>query len=271
MGDKEEGGGADCWSGGRPAMPGIVMDGAGAHDERRETDTQNVSNGIPASSHPDGESNNIVDLKHGASNSNGAGKQPQGSYAHGEMFSTPEEKDATTGALASALSQMPPELAHITQGFFPFGQLINRSTQQCWNDLSDLITELADVQVPAQNQPPMDMNNGKVAGNQSNENIHKKIRILEFAQAKRVEFIKLLVLSSWSRQAADVSKLIDLQNYIRTRHDAYSNAVVRVGDMKRDLVRAQVANPDLETAFEVLSRAKISALPDVSLFLFLAA
>lgn len=243
-------------------MPGIVMDGAGP-----ETSSRNVSNGIHASSHTGGQSNNIEDSNNGTAISNGAGKQSQGSYAHGEMFSSPEEKDATKGALASALSQMPPELAHITQGFFPFGQLVNRSTQQCWNDLSDLITELADVQVPSQNQPSADMSNGKVAGNQSNENIHKKVRILEFAQAKRVEFIKLLVLSSWSRQAADVSKLIDLQNFIRTRHDAYSNAVLRVGDMKRDLVRAQVANPDLETALEVLSRGKVSALPDVSLSL----
>lgn len=248
-------------------MPGIVMDGAGAHGERQETSNYGASNGIPNSSHVGDKNNNVMDLKHGPSNSNGAGKPTHGSYTHGGMFSTAEEKNAATGALASALSQLPPELVHITQGFFPFGQLVNRSTQQCWNDLSDLITELADVQVPLQNQPHMtpggDMSNGKVVGNQSNENIHKKIRILEFAQAKRVEFIKLLVLSSWSRQAADVSKLIDLQSFIRTRHDAYNNALLRVGDMKRDLVRAQVANPDLETALEVLSRGKVSALPDV--------
>ncbi|KAK2762815.1 mediator complex subunit [Arachnomyces sp. PD_36] len=247
-------------------MPGIVMDGPGAR-ERGETATHATSNGIP-SSHAGDQLNNTTHSGQGPPNSNGAGKNSHGLYAaHGEMFSTADEKSATTNALASALDQLPPELVHITQGFFPFGQLINRSTQQCWNDLSDLITELADVQVPPQNQshmsPGNDMTNGKPAGNQSNENIHKKMRILEFAQAKRGEFIKLLVLSSWSRQAADVSKLIDLQNFIRTRHDAYSNALMRVGDMKRDLVRAQVANPDLETALEILSSGKVSALPDL--------
>ncbi len=41
-------------------------------------------------------------------------------------------------------------------------------------------------------------------------------------------------------------------NFIRTRHFAYQTAVQRVADMKRDLVRAQVANPDLQTALEVL-------------------
>ena len=258
-GKKDDDGGVDRWSGANSAMPGIVMDGASANGARRDTAAHNLSNGMPTST-PTGES--AVDLKHGAHYSNGSGP-----FGHGEMFSTVEDKNATAGALAAALSQLPPELIHITQGFFPFAQLVNRSTQQCWNDLSDLITELADVQVPPNQHshltPAHDGGNGKAAGNQSNENIHKKIRILEFAQAKRVEFIKLLVLSLWSRQAADVSKLIDLQGFIRTQHDAYNSALQRVGDMKRDLVRAQVANPDLETALEILSSGKVGALTDV--------
>ncbi|KAF7586354.1 mediator complex subunit [Aspergillus hancockii] len=79
----------------------------------------------------------------------------------------------------------------------------------------------------------------------------------------RNEFIKLLVLSQWSRQAADVSKLIDLQNFIRTRHHAYTGALQWVGDMKRDLVQAQVANPDLKTALEVLSKGKAMSMSDL--------
>jgi hypothetical protein len=63
----------------------------------------------------------------------------------------------------------------------------------------------------------------------------------------------------------DVSKLIDLQNFIRTRHLAYQTAVQRVADMKRDLVRAQVANPDLQTALEVLTTGRVSNMPEVSI------
>lgn len=159
----------------------------------------------------------------------------------------------------------PYELPHITQGFFPFGTLVNRAVQQCWNDLSELVTELAAIQVPHEPSSTSVMN-GKSPGNQSSENVHKKLRILDFAHAKRAEFIKLLVLSQWSRQASEVSRLIDIQGFIRTRHQAYAAAVQYVGEMKRDLVRAQVANPDLKTALEILYKGRVASLPDVSSF-----
>jgi mediator of RNA polymerase II transcription subunit 14 len=164
----------------------------------------------------------------------------------------------------------PPELQHIVQGFFPLAKLLNRSAQQCWNDLADLVTELAEIQVPSHdpNSSPISPNT-KVLGNQSSENVRKKLRALEFAQKKRGEFIKLLVLSQWSRQAADVSRLIDIQNFIRTQHQAYAGALQCMGDMKRDLVRAQVANPDLNTALEVLLRGEVVSMPDVSFALTL--
>ncbi|KAK5801020.1 hypothetical protein VI817_003232 [Penicillium citrinum] len=155
----------------------------------------------------------------------------------------------------------PYELPHITQGFFPFGTLVNRAVQQCWNDLSELVTELAAIQVPHEPSSTSVMN-GKSPGNQSSENVHKKLRILDFAHAKRAEFIKLLVLSQWSRQASEVSRLIDIQGFIRTRHQAYAAAVQYVGEMKRDLVRAQVANPDLKTALEILYKGRVASLPD---------
>ena len=164
-----------------------------------------------------------------------------------------------------AVSAEPFELSHITHGFFPFAKLLNRAVQQCWNELSEVITELAEVHVPSQNEVPA----GKSPGNQSAENVHKKLRILDFAHAKRAEFIKLLVLSQWSQHAADVSKLIDIQGFIRTRHLAYNGAIQLAGDMKRDLVRAQVATPDLKTALEVLTRGKVEAMPDVSYQLYM--
>lgn len=166
--------------------------------------------------------------------------------------------------VARSIPVEPFQLTHITHGFFPFAKLVNRSVQQCWNDLSDLITELVGIQISSQDQnSPSLLATGKVPGNQSAENVQKKLRILDFAHAKRAEFIKLLVLSQWSRKAADVSKLIDLQGFIRTRHQAYSGAIQLVGDMKRDLVRAQVATPDLKTALEVLSKGKVEAMPDL--------
>jgi mediator of RNA polymerase II transcription subunit 14 len=182
-------------------------------------------------------------------------------------MTTEQQQESYTIILSQKQTQRPPDLLHITQGFFPYSQLVNRAVQQCWNELSDLITELAEVHISTQpqQQSATALTNGKASNNQSTENVQKKLRILEFAHAKRTEFIKLLVLSQWSRQAGDVSKLIDLQSFIRTRHMAYNAAIQRVADMKRDLVRAQIANPDLNTALEVLSAGLVFNMPDVSI------
>jgi mediator of RNA polymerase II transcription subunit 14 len=239
-------------------MPGIIMDKTSG--PWRSTSTHNVNNNgissLPYTSETDGTS---LDLKIRSRYLNGSKERDR----FGEDGTALVEK--ITASDSPSTSQLLPELVHITHGFFPFSHLVNRSVQQCWNDLSDLTTELADVQALVQNQVSrFGLANGKSPGNQSEENMQKKLRVLDFAQLKRTEFIKLLVLSRWSRQALDVSKLIDLQGFIRTRHQAYLRAPQRVADMKRDLVRAQIANPDLKTALEVLSKGRTGIMLNVS-------
>ncbi|WEW55619.1 mediator complex subunit [Emydomyces testavorans] len=166
-----------------------------------------------------------------------------------------------------SLNVLPPELAHVTLGFFPFARLINRVVQQAWNNWIEFLNDIgspqaAQMDLPAQFIGGKNMINGRCWGDQSSENLLKKIRILEFAQSRRAEFIKLLVLSQWSRQAREVSRLIDLQAFIRTRCGFYEAAPLHIGNMKRDLVGAQLGNPDLKTALEVLSAGEIRAMPE---------
>lgn len=235
-------------------MPGVVMDNANVGGTRWEPGVDDFNYGSGASFAGANKSENPTNSKNESSHINGT---PAGADRFNPNADVSTIDVMTLGA--------PPELAHITQGFFPFTKLVSRSVQQCWNDLSDLITELAEIRVSSQSQAsPSIPINGKSPGSQSPENVHKKVRILEFAHGKRADFIKLLVLSQWSRQAADVSKLIDIQGFIRSRHQAYTGALQWVGDMKRDLVRAQIANPDLKTALEVLSKGKMVAMSDVS-------
>lgn len=233
-------------------MPGVIMENAGIAGAEQGADARDRTSVYPGGP-------NEVSMPVGLN------KNP--AYTNGVSEGTGDgiqEQKAPSTKLALRVNDRVPELPHITQGFFPFSTLVNRSVQQCWNDLSDLITELAEIQIPSHDVSSISMPpNGKVSGNQSSENIQKKVRVLEFAHAKRAEFIKLLVLSQWSRQAADVSKLIDLQNFIRTRHQSYVSALQWIGDLKRNLVQAQVANPDLKTALEVLSKARIVSMPDV--------
>lgn len=237
-------------------MPGVIMDNVNIEGSVQGPGLSQGGSGSSNSVGSTEKSGYFSDSLNGPAQVNGASRNVDALNQHSKAFT-----DKTGETVPAA----PFELPHITQGFFPFGALVNRAAQQCWNDLSELITELAAIQVPPQESPAAATpTNGKVIGNQSSENVHKKVRLLEFAHAKRAEFIKLLVLSQWSRQAADVSRLIDLQGFIRTRHQAYAAALQYVGEMKRDLVRAQVANPDLKTALEVLSKGRVVSLPDVS-------
>lgn len=234
-------------------MPGVVMDNTNLEGFARRPGLNESPNDTLGSFGDNEKYDQIGPFANGSVHVNGTGR---GAIALSQ----------NTGEQASESEKIVPtpfELPHITQGFFPFGTLVNRAVQQCWNDLSELITELAAIRVPS-DAPAASSANGKSAGNQTSENVQKKLRVLSFAHAKRAEFIKLLVLSQWSRQASDVSNLIDIQGFIRTRHQAYAAAVQYVGEMKRDLVRAQVANPDLKTALEVLSKGRVTSLPDVS-------
>ncbi|OOO04515.1 Mediator complex, subunit Med14 [Aspergillus oryzae] len=242
-------------------MPGVVMDNTNIGGAGQGSAIHDSRNGMPSLTPNINRNSAFGDSHVGRVHINGMTKN---------AVDPSQAEDASTVNIKSTKSMELPELPHITQGFFPFSKLISRSVQQSWNDLSDLITEMADIKVSPQEQNSLQLPaSGKSFGNQSPENLRKKARILDFAHAKRAEFIKLLVLSQWSRQAADVSKLIDLQNFIRTRHQAYMGALQGIGDMKRDLVQAQVANPDLTTALEVLSKGKVSSMSDVRFILLI--
>ncbi|KAJ5918667.1 hypothetical protein N7466_010659 [Penicillium verhagenii] len=229
-------------------MPGVIMDHAGVDGSLRQSGFNEATNG--ARSHD--KSYQLPASINGPVHVNGMG---------GDVGAL--NQSSKMSAQDMGLPRPTPfELPHITQGFFPFRTLVNRAAQQCWIDLSELVTELSTMSVSSESST-LPAANGKPLGNQSVENVNKKVRILDFAHAKRAEFIKLLVLSQWSRQAAEVSRLIDIQGFIRTRHQAYTSAVQYVGEMKRDLVRAQVANPDLKTALEILSKGRVATLPDL--------
>lgn len=233
-------------------MPGVIMDNANVEGTPRRPGLNEATNGVLGSMGSNEKFGQRPALVNGPVHVNGAGREADNSNQLSKTMQRVEN-----------LAPIPFEIPHITQGFFPFGTLVNRAVQNCWNELSELISELATIQVPADHSTAPGAI-GKSPGNQSAQNMHKKLKILEWGQAKKAEFIKLLVLSDWSRQAAEVSRLIDVQGFIRTRHQAYTNAMNFVGVMKQDLVRAQVANPDLKTALEVLAKGRVTSLPDVS-------
>lgn len=182
-----------------------------------------------------------------------------------------EARVATNAKALQQFDQLPPELQQLTLGFFPLAKLINRSVQQCWNDFEEMINELADVQVFSQTQHQVNGSNhrpGQSESSQSNQSeqvvLHKKDKILNFAQHHRDWFIKLLVLSKWSRNVDSIRRAIDIRTFLDTQKNYISHAAQYFGYLKRDLALAQIPNPDLKTAAEVLSTGRVSRLPDLN-------
>jgi mediator of RNA polymerase II transcription subunit 14 len=176
----------------------------------------------------------------------------------------------TTRDLArlNGFSQMPPEIQHITQGYLRLSRLIERSAQECWDGLADVVEKLFEIELSPQPQTaPASQTkiqaNGTPFGDQSKENLNKKDRLLSFAQDQRANFIKLLVLSQWGKNARDIQKVIDLHSWIVGQRIQYTAAADFVGFMKRDLGLAQIPNPDLKTALEVLSMQRVSSFPNL--------
>ncbi len=201
--------------------------------------------------------------------SNGIQMGGDGFYGNGTASEMEGRDAAQMGALVNS-GQWPPGIPHVpAEGFFALSTMISRAAQKCLIDLNILIDELAKVDVPLQNSSLNPAHNhgyvnGTNPGNQSPENDFKKTHLLNFAHDKRRQFIKLLVISSWGRQAADVRKAIDIKVWIDTQLQLFAGAIEDVGQMKRRLATEKMPPPDLATAVEVLSTGKVAKLPDVS-------
>jgi len=161
------------------------------------------------------------------------------------------------------IHDLPPEIEHITMNFEPLSQLLRRTAQITHNNLADTLQELAQMPVPAS------ATNGNSAhtplDDNSNENVAKKVKLLEFANGEHSRWVKALVITDWSRRAADVSKLIDLNVHMNKQKWYYDSAVHEMAEVKRGLKYARLPNPDLKTAVEVLTTGKANYMPDVSL------
>lgn len=254
------------------AMPGILLDQSSMNGVMMGDDpSRHLSNGVsPALTNQNDRGRNLAHLSNGVPMSNGIGpnRDTANDAGHGPGGALPLTSSSRG---LDKMTQLPPEIQHITQDFIPLAKLINRSVQQCFNELTELVNELADLEKEQTSQSNQVngriLPNGAPVSHQSPKSIRKKERILNFAQNQRAWFIKLLVLSQWSRNAGEVSKVIDLFAWINSQKNHYDMASLSMGQLKRDLAQAQLPNPDLRTALEVLSTGTVAALPDVSIVL----
>ncbi|MCJ1281767.1 mediator complex subunit [Xylographa opegraphella] len=201
------------------------------------------------------------ELVNGDTHVNGGVYTTNGVYANGAVADLGVSPEILATVVHDVSSQLPPEIEHITQGYMPLSKLIIRLAQDTFNGLTDTINEMADMQPPTNNVVSHINSLGSTQASQIN--IQKKSRMWDFAHDRRAKFIKILVLSQWSRQAELVGKVIDLNFWLNSERQLYKDATAWIGELKRILGPMKLPSPHLKTALEALSTGKAAWLPDL--------
>ncbi|KAI1394241.1 MED14-domain-containing protein [Hypoxylon trugodes] len=181
-------------------------------------------------------------------------------------------KDGSNGANAaqpvrintnpSRMNDLPDEIKHITDGFIPLSLLLSRLAQKTHSQLHDEIVALAKMPAPAGAVNGNSAHAGAVTDDVSPENLAKKTRLLNFVQEKHAEWVKAAVIARWSRNASQVSKLIDLMWLLNDQSRRYLHITDVMAEYRWSLAFARLPNPDLQTALEVLSTGTAPWMPD---------
>ncbi|EDN94139.1 hypothetical protein SS1G_10008 [Sclerotinia sclerotiorum 1980 UF-70] len=160
------------------------------------------------------------------------------------------------------IHDLPPEVEHITFNFLSLTELLNRLAQSSHNELRQEITKLASMPTP---QSAINGSSSHITkeDDTSNDNVNKKVSLLDFAQTQHSRWVKQLVLLDWSRKADQVSKIIDLNVHLIHKRGLYNIILAHIGDVKKKLCDIDSPSPDLKTAVEVLSTGKANWMPDL--------
>ncbi|CAZ83188.1 unnamed protein product [Tuber melanosporum] len=153
---------------------------------------------------------------------------------HDFQHGTPNHSGSAPGKQAELVVRNP-RLPHITQGFIELRLLVSRLVQDSHNRLQGMIGLLAE--------------GGRSDGD-------KKARIIEHMLERRKQFIKLLVLTMWAKNAQAVSEVIDLKVFLDTRQEIFHRVVWNLYEVRRKMSYARIPNPDLDTAVRVLSTGR---------------
>ncbi|KAL8707515.1 MAG: hypothetical protein Q9220_007457 [cf. Caloplaca sp. 1 TL-2023] len=186
---------------------------------------------------------------------NGDGEGRYDNQLNGDSLALGTSQDKSIAAVSDRPQHRPPEIEHVTFGYLPLSTLITRAVQETFNSLTEVINQLSELQVlPLDNSTDAD---------KSQTNVQKKTRLLDLAQDQRARYIKILVLSQWSRQAEATSRVIDLKIWLDGQRRLYDDACNWMGELKRIMESQRMPNPDLATALDALSLGRAPNLPDL--------
>ena len=240
---------------GQRRMPGVLKTGGDDRQELAQTQGLPVKS-ASMSDHKAGRNELESGRVNGQININGVHEEAVPNYMNGANKATPMEPNPNAAAMGQRSGQLPPEIEHITFGYLPVSSLVTRLVQETFNGLTDVISEMSDLGATQVN--------GATAVDNSQGNEQKKLHLLNFAQERRAQFIKILVLLQWSRQADSMGRVIDLKVWLDGQRRLFDDACNWMGELKRLIGLERTPSPDLKTALETLSLGSAPRLPDLN-------
>lgn len=259
------GGGAFVVNGSTHTMPGLIQQTESTVKLSDSEKSVNRSEVAPASAGV-ATVTGMADLKNGDFHMNGERPLVNG-HRSKDISTTSAVSHPQKPLVAQEKSRhLPPEIQHVSSGYVSLSALVGRLAQETFNDLGNVISDMADLPVE-QPRPNGVLNhvNHLVNGNhaaKSDASVQKKLRMLNFTNNWRPKFIKILVLSQWARQAEAVSRVIDLKHWEDMQRMEYDGAATAIGELKRLIAAMKEPSPDITTALEVLLTGSASWLPD---------
>ncbi|PBP20661.1 mediator complex subunit MED14 [Diplocarpon rosae] len=171
--------------------------------------------------------------------------------------------NGTLRNLQTQMGQLPPEITHIADGYMPLSALLIRLAQKSHADLLGAMGDLAQMPTPAATINGS-ASHYSLTEDASQENVRKKLRLLNFATTTHESWTKALVITGWSRKSEEVSKLVDLRIHLEAQKLLYTEAIDSMANNKRAIHNFRLPNPDFRTALEVLTTGTASWMPDLN-------
>ena len=131
---------------------------------------------------------------------------------------------------------VPPEIPHVTNNIVPLSNVLRFHTQEAYKQLSRQIESLAHTRT-------------------SESDAARKRKLLAVIVALRHDFVKLYTLVKWAQRSKDVSKLIDVLNYLRGQEFYFDNLLLGIHALNH-FSGAKLPLLDLLTAMEVLVKKR---------------
>ncbi|KAF9902525.1 mediator complex subunit [Linnemannia zychae] len=131
-----------------------------------------------------------------------------------------------------------PVLPDNLNAMIPLGAVIHRMTNDAFAELSNLSETL----------PSM-------------SDTDRKIELLKYTLSKREQFIKLLVLTKWGKNAQKFQQCQNIVGFLQHENELFTRAVGGLFETYKMFGRARVRNFDIPTAIDVLTTGSYQRLP----------